>query len=292
MDAGADSYVGATSTDLIASAFFAYSCSLLIKAGEILGEDMSEYRTLHKNVVARFREYFMENGMPKEVLPYTEILPANKTAPIDALRRGLTQTGLILIMHFGLCTDEERPALAAKLAQLIRDNGNRMTTGFVGTPYILHVLSDNGYTDLAYELLMQDQNPSWLYSVNHGATTMWEHWNSLKEDGSFWSTDMNSFNHYAYGAVYDWIFGVAVGIKPREDGAGYRKVDIAPHPSKHLGFAKASIDSRCGKITCHWYYKGDTVYYEIEIPNGVSANVTLPSGKNYTLNGGRYHFAE
>ncbi len=295
MDAGPDSYEGATSTDLIASAFFAYSTELLVKAGDVLGEDVEEYRALYANIVKRFREYFMEDGFPKKQLPYTEIVkresPANNQ-PVDILRQGLTQTALVLILKFNLCRPEERKALGDKLAQMVRENGNKMTTGFVGTPYIMHALTEAGYTDLAYELLFQEGYPSWLYSVTRGATTMWEHWNSLKEDGSFWSTAMNSFNHYAYGAVFDWIFGVAVGIQPCEEAPGYQTVNIAPHPDKRLGFVKSSIDSRKGKISMHWYYKGDVVYYEIEIPQGVTANLTLPSGKTSVLQGGRYFFAE
>ena len=295
MDDGQDSYVGATSNDLIASAFFAYSTSLVIKAGEALGENVDEYKALHANIVKAFRAYFMENGMPKESFPYTEFVDpyrGGKGQPIDTTRLGMTQTALVLILHFGLCTDEERPALAAKLCEMIRDNGNRMTTGFLGTPYILHVLSDNGYTDLAYELLFQEQNPSWLYSVCHGATTMWEHWNSIKEDGSFWSTDMNSFNHYAYGAVYDWIFGVSSGIKTVEDAPAYKKIAIAPHPDKRLGYADAQIESRQGKVRSYWYYKGDKVYYEFEVPAGATAEITLPSGYTTTVGEGIHHFAE
>jgi alpha-L-rhamnosidase len=154
------------------------------------------------------------------------------------------------------------------------------------------VLSDNGYTDLAYELLFQEKNPSWLYSVCHGATTMWEHWNSLKEDGSFWSTDMNSFNHYAYGAVFDWIFGVSSGIKTVADAPAYRKIVFEPHPDKRLGYADASIESRCGKVRSNWYYKGDKVYYEFEVPAGSTAEITLPSGYKTTVDEGIYHFAE
>ena len=121
---------------------------------------------------------------------------------------------------------------------------------------------------------------------------MWEHWNSLKEDGSFWSTSMNSFNHYAYGAVYDWIFGVSAGINPCEDAPAYKKIAIAPHPCKELGFVDASIESRSGFVRSAWYYKDDAVYYEVEIPEGATAELTLPSGKTYTLTGGIYHFAE
>lgn len=289
MDAGEDSYVGATSNDLIASAFFAYSTSLLVRAGEALGMDMTEYRTLYGKVRAAFRDYFMENGMPKDEFPYTEIR-VNEHAPVDTVRKGVTQTALTLILHFDLCEESERPALAAKLVELIRANGNRMTTGFVGTPYLLHALSENGYTDVAYTLLMQEQNPSWLYSVCHGATTMWEHWNSLKEDGSFWSTDMNSFNHYAYGAVFDWIFGVACGIKPCADAPGYEKILIAPHPDRSLGFADASIDTKHGTVRVHWYYKEDRVAYEIEIPAGTTAVLTLPNRSPLTLVAGTYLF--
>lgn len=294
MDDGQDSYVGATSNDLIASAFFAYSTSLVIKAGEVLGEDVEEYKALHKNVVKAFREYFMENGMPKKEFPYTEIVDPYRRGvkPVDTTRLGMTQTALVLILHFSLCTEEERPALAAKLAEMIRANGNRMTTGFLGTPYILHVLSDNSYTDMAYELLFQEKNPSWLYSVCHGATTMWEHWNSLKEDGSFWSTDMNSFNHYAYGAVYDWIFGVSSGITTVADAPAYKQIVFAPHPDKRLGYADASIESRCGKVRSYWYYKGDKVYYEFEVPAGSTAKIILPSGYQTTVGEGTYHFAE
>ena len=289
MDAGEDSYVGATSNDLIASAFFAYSTALLVKAGEALGMDMTEYRSLYENIRTAFRAYFMENGMPKEELPYTEI-PVGGRAAVDTVRRGITQTALTLILHFDLCNDDERPALAAKLVELIREFGMRMTTGFVGTPYLLHALSESGYADIAYELLFQEKNPSWLYSVTHGATTMWEHWNSLKEDGSFWSTDMNSFNHYAYGAVFDWIFGVSCGIKPK--APAYREISFQPHPDRRLGFAETSIDSKCGTIRAHWYYKDADVYYELELPAGVTAHVTLPSGFTATVTGGIHHFTD
>ena len=291
MDAGEDNRIGATSNDLIASAFFAWSTEMVIRAGEVLGEDVSEYKDLYANIRNTFRAYFMENGMPKEEFPLTE-QPLPRRTVVDTVRKGITQTGIALILHFGLCEEEERPALAAKLAELIKENDGRMTTGFVGTPYLLHALSDNGYTDIAYSLLMQERNPSWLYSVTHGATTMWEHWNSLKEDGTFWSTRMNSFNHYAYGAVFDWIFGVSSGIKPVAADPAYKTVNIAPHPHKCLGWADASIDSRNGLIRSYWYYKGETVYYEFDIPAGVTANVTLPSGNKYTLNGGSYRFAE
>jgi len=291
MDGDPEKCYGATAHDLIASAFFAYSTSLLIKAGEVLGKDMSEYRALYANVRKAFRAYFMENGMPKETFPFVFDEKQNSRQE-KRQRLGMTQTALVLILHFDLCEGNERAALAAKLVEMIRENGMRMTTGFVGTPYLLHVLSDHGYLDVAYALLMQEKNPSWLYSVTHGATTIWEHWNGIREDGTFWDKTMNSFNHYAYGAVFDWIFGVASGIKPMENAPAYREVAIAPKPDKCLGFVETSIDTRNGTVRMHWYYKGDTVYYEIEIPDGVTAHLTLPSGYTEDLMGGCYHFAE
>ena len=290
MDAGEDSYVGATSNDLIASAFFAHSTDLLIRAGEVLGKDMSHYRELHKNVVKRFREYFMENGMPKEELPFTEIIPEYRHKTIDTVRKGLTQTAIVLILHFDLCTDEERPALADKLVELIHEFGDLMATGFVGTPYILHVLSNHGKTDMAYQLLLEERNPSWLYSVTHGATTIWEHWNGIKEDGSFWSTAMNSFNHYAYGSVCDWLYGVAAGITVSEEGVGYKKFTLAPKPSKKLGHVNCAIETVSGRIESRWYYKGEQVFFEFTVPNGSEAVITLPNGYTETVNGGTYYY--
>ena len=289
MDAGEDSFVGATSNDLIASAFFAHSVKLLIKAGEVLGINMEEYKILHENVRKAFRDYFMENGLPKAELPYTEELLTNASA-VDTVRKGMTQTAIVLILYFELCDTSERGKLAKKLVELMAQNDNLMSTGFVGTPYLLHVLSDNGYADVAYRLLFEERNPSWLYSVNHGATTMWEHWNGIKEDGTFWSTDMNSFNHYAYGAVFDWIFGVACGVKPMETNPAYKEVTISPIPHKALGFVDSSIKTRHGTIKVKWYYIGEQVRYEFEIPLGVTAHITLPSGYKTMISAGVYHF--
>lgn len=284
MDGDGEHCVGATPTDYIACVYYVYSVRLLVKAGKTLGYDMTEYEELEPKVVEATRARYVR-GAALRLLP-------NEWKEGDAEPTLETQTAYVLALYFGICEDEHRPAMAARLAQMLRDNGTRMTTGFLGTPYLLHTLSQNGYTELAYELLMQEKTPSWLYPVDHGATTMWEHWNSLKEDGTFWSTSMNSFNHYAYGAVYDWLFNVSSGISPVESAPGYKEIVLEPHPNKCLGFADASIESRNGFIRSHWYYKGDTVYYEFEIPQGVTAHLRLPSGHTEELGGGIYHFAE
>ncbi len=288
MDAGYGIYVGATQRDFIASAYFAYSTSLVIKAGRILGEDVSYFEDLYAKVRAKFRECFMKDGMPVYLREY-------KGAELDDGKgrdprpiKDVTQTAIVLILHFGLCEPCEREELVAKLCELIRENDGRMTTGFVGTPYILHALSDNGRAKEAFDLLLQEKAPSWLFSVNMGATTIWEHWDSVDENGKMWSTDMNSFNHYAYGSVFDWVFGDMLGIKVDDDGAAYTKITIAPLTDKRIGFAEGSIDTRSGEVFVSWRYIGDKVRYDLRIPENTVATLKIKGHGIRTLKGGSY----
>lgn len=244
LDAPEGSYTGSTDTDFIASAFYAYSASLVIRAGHILGRDVKKYEELHANIVAAFKA----------------ALPAPKT-----------QTEHVLVLNFGLTDRPEE--IAAELDDMIRKNGMHLQTGFVGTPYLLHVLSEHGYCDTAYSLLLQESYPSWLYPVNHGATSIWEHWDGVREDGTFWSRDMNSYNHYAYGSVLDWIYTVAAGIQTDPEYPGYEKAIIAPHPDRRLPWIEASLDTPHGKISSRFTCEGDDVRYEIETP--VEATVIL-----------------
>lgn len=290
MDAGEDYYMGATQTDLIASAYFYYSTGLTIKAGKVLGEDTAELETLHRNIRKAFREAFMENGMPKLYMK-GDALKENQTGKYDRPIKPITQTAIALILRFGLYEEAERQGLVDKLVELIQEFGGRMSTGFVGTPLILHVLSDNGRADVAFNLLLQEQNPSWLFSVNQGATTIWEHWNSKKEDGSFWSTAMNSFNHYAYGSVYDWMFGDMVGLTVCDDGAGYKKITYRPHTDKRIGFANGSLETRQGKLSASWKYLPDgTIRYELNLPAATTAEISIPGQAVRTVTGGSYVF--
>ena len=258
LDAPAGSYKGSTREDFIATAFYAYSTSLVIKAGKVLGEEVAEFEALYQNIVSAFREAFPEY---------------------------LTQTECVLAAHFGLAPN--RQSAADQLAAMVKDNGNKLQTGFVGTPYLLHVLSDYGHSDLAYSLLLRDQYPSWLYPVTKGATTIWEHWDGIMENGDFWSSDMNSYNHYAYGAVADWVYGVAAGIKPMEDYPGYQKITIAPVPDNRLDWLKASLHTRHGLIRSEWRQEEDQWRYEIETP--VDAVITI-AGNTYECSRGRYLF--
>ena len=258
MDAPYGSYKGASRDDFIASAFYAYSVCIVIKAGNALGADTAEYEKLKNNIKAEFEKTFPEC---------------------------LTQTECALALYFGLT--ENKKKTADKLAELIKENGNRLTTGFVGTPYLLHALSENGYTELAYTLLLTEEKPSWLYSVKMGATTVWEHWDGIDDEGKMWSADMNSFNHYAYGCVLDWVYSVAAGIDTDEKAAGYKKARIAPNPDKRLGFLSAELKTRRGIIRSEWRYENRKVHYHIVTP---VETVIKIGDTEQTVSPGEYNF--
>ncbi len=258
-------YKGATSQQYIAQCFFAYSTSLLVKAGKVLGKDVSYYEDLYENVVKAFRKTYMKDG-----------LPVNRT-----------QTACTLALHFNLCEEGDREKIADLLCELIHERGDTLCTGFVGTPYLLHALTETGHSDLAYTLLLQEKYPSWLFSVRMGATTIWEHWDGINEQGDVWSADMNSYNHYAYGAVADWMYGVMLGIKIDESKPAYENVILAPVVDKRLSYAKASVDTRSGLVKSEWRIEGDTVYYDFTVP--VSADVTI-DGVTTHVGAGEHHF--
>lgn len=239
IDAPFGSYKGSSDEDFIASAFYANSVSLVVKAGKALGEDVSYYEALYANIVSEFK---------KTYTTYT------------------TQTEHVLAISFGL-TDNKQ-AVGDSLNRMINDNGCKLTTGFVGTPRLLHALSATGHTDMAYSLLLQTEYPSWLFSVKMGATTIWEHWDGIREDGTMWPSDMNSYNHYSYGSVADWIYEVAAGIQPVEDSPGFERIRISPNPDRRLGHLDVIIDTVCGIVRSFWVYQPDgKIRYEITVPS-------------------------
>ncbi len=265
LDAPAGSYKGSTDENLINEAYFAYSTSLLVKAGKVLEKDMSEYELLYQKI----RDCFQQNYIRDDDL----VCP--------------TQTAYVLTIYFGLCN---KPLLMARrLAEMIQANGNKLQTGFVGTPYLLHALSDNGYEDLAYTLLLQEEFPSWLYSVNQGATTIWEHWDGMNDKGEMWSTDMNSFNHYAYGSVADWMYGVAAGIQPDEEKPGYRHFFLRPMPDKRLGSVQASLKTKFGTITSGWYRTNGKTVYAFDVPANTTATVMI-EGQTIEVSSGHHEY--
>lgn len=258
LDAPVGSYKGSTRADFLASAFYAYSVQLLVKTGKVLGKDISAYEELYEKIVETFRETYTE---------YT------------------TQTECVLAAYFGLAKDTQKAA--DQLAQKVIEAGCKLQTGFVGTPYLLHVLSDHGYTKLAYDLLLRTEYPSWLYPVTKGATTVWEHWDGIMENGDFWSADMNSFNHYAYGAVADWVYCQAAGIQTLEDYPGYEKVKFTPLPDERLDWLEARVKTRHGQVSSRWQKQDGMWRYEIETP--VEAIVVI-AGKEYQVGPGCHLF--
>lgn len=234
-------YDGATQKDFISSAYLYKTTKLVSEIESILNIDNSYHLNLANKIKNAFRSYFMKDGLP--ILNY-EKCPQNPNKPDIAI----TQTSLSILLKFGLYEGEdERKLIASKLNELVVNNGNRLNTGFIGTPILLYALSENGYKETALNLLLQEKFPSWLYSVNQGATTIWEHWDGVNEKGEFWSKDMNSFNHYSYGSVLSWIIENIVGLKRLEPG--YKKIKVEPIFDDRIGNVSFSINTVNGKIS-------------------------------------------
>ena len=253
-------YPGATTgTDVIATAFFAYSTSLLSKTAAVLerDNDAREYERLLGNITEAFRrEFVTESGRVAEN----------------------TQTAYTLALMFDLLPDELRLEAAQRLADDVRERRSHLTTGFLGTPYINHVLTRFGHLDVAYDLLLQESYPSWLYPLTRGATTIWERWDGLKPDGTFQTPGMNSFNHYAYGAVGDWMYRVVAGIDTHPEAPGYKHVLIQPRPGGGLTHAMAALETMYGKVESNWQVEGDDFHLRVTIPANTTATVRIPDG--------------
>lgn len=266
LDSPEGSYKGSTPDDLIATAYYKYSTELFIKAAHALGRDVAKYENIPAEAAAAFRREYMENGRVKNA----------------------TQTACVLALYFDITDD--RAATATQLNELVKRAGH-LETGFVGTPYLLHALSDNGYAETAYDLLLRREYPSWLYPISKGATTVWEHWDGIKPDGTMWSTDMNSFNHYAYGAVADWMYGAAAGINSDPDRPGFEHIIFRPVTDRRLDFVKASIDTRRGTVASEWRRENGRIKYIFTVPEGCGASVII-GGEKHEVGAGTHEFFE
>jgi alpha-L-rhamnosidase len=163
------------------------------------------------------------------------------------------------------------------LVENIKQYTNHLTTGFLGTPYLCHVLSRFGYADVAYKLLLQETYPSWLYPVKMGATTIWERWDGIKPDGSFQAISMNSFNHYAYGAIGDWMYKTVAGINYDAANPGYKQILIAPKLGGNFTTASASLETLYGTVSSAWKIENDKFIFDVTIPANATATIQLPS---------------
>ena len=235
-------------------------------------------------------------GRPDDAERYAAIYAAQKDFFIsqyvneDGTVKLSQQTAALFALRLGLLPDEKSTAaVKAQLVENIKAHGNLLQTGFLGTSILLPTLSMNGLNDVAYTLLLSDGMPSWLYSVNAGATTVWERWNSYSLENGFGDVGMNSFNHYAYGCVTEWMFEYMAGIRP--EYAGFEEFVLAPNPDKRIGYCKASYESDAGLIESFWRYEGDRLVYECTVPANTEAKLILPfGGGEKTLGSGKYRF--
>jgi len=246
----------------ITQCFFANSTQLVINAAKVLGHeaDVKKYQALLKDIKKAFQNEFVTNS--------------GRVGPN-------TQTAYVLALQFDMLPESQREQAVDRLVDNIKRYGYHLTTGFLGTPYLCHVLSRFGREDMAYELLMQDTYPSWLYPVTMGATTIWERWDGIKPDGSFQTPGMNSYNHYAYGAIGEWMYQNISGINADPLAPGYKRIKIKPILGGGLTEASGSLETYYGTIKSAWKYEGKYLKQQITVPVNTRAEVYLLS-EGYT----------
>ncbi|MBT2291522.1 family 78 glycoside hydrolase catalytic domain [Paenibacillus albidus] len=253
-----ESSMGGTDQDFIASAYYCYSTRLVAKAAKVLGleDDASYYGQISGEVRQAIEdEFFSKTGR----------------LALD------TQTAYAIALKMDLAPETYRKRLVDGLVNRLRKDHNHLKTGFVGTPYLNFALSDNGCEELGYTLLLNDDYPSWLYAVKLGATTIWERWNSIDTDGKIGNPGMNSLNHYAFGAIAEWMYRVIAGINPSEDAPGFRRVVLAPKPDFRLRWAKAKLESAAGTYMSEWAFDEEgRLEFRFDIPFHSTALVRLP----------------
>tara|TARA_R110002096_G_scaffold9533_1_gene37553 strand:- start:56327 stop:59101 length:2775 start_codon:yes stop_codon:yes gene_type:complete len=255
---------GDTSHSLIGTAFFAHSAKLTAQTAGILGEteEQAKYEALFKSVAEAFEnEFFDETGKVKDV---TE-----------------TQTSYLLALAFDLLSEDKQANAKKHLLETIEAADNHLRTGFLGTPLLSQVLDETGEIDLMYKLLFNETYPSWFYSINQGATTIWERWNSYSKEEGFNPMSMNSLNHYAYGAIGEWMYERIAGIAPLE--AGYKSIRIAPEPRQPLTSAAASVNTPYGKVSSSWEVSNNEFKLEVVVPPNTTAKVSIPANTQNEL---------
>lgn len=261
---------GATDVYLVANAYYAYSTNLVRKAAEVLNkhEDAEKYSNLYRTIKKAFN---------KEYITATGRLVSE------------TQTACVLALYFDLAEEKHRKRILQSLETNIANHKNHLSTGFVGTPYLCHTLTENNRHDLAGTIFLKDDYPSWLYAVKKGATTIWERWNSILPNGDFETSGMNSLNHYAYGSIGEWMYRRLAGINQLEPG--YKKILIKPQLMKGITFVEATYKSVYGKIKSAWTCQNQRIKVEVEIPANTTALLLLPEKEEpIELGSGRYQY--
>jgi len=270
---GSGNVFGNTPKDLIGTAMFAYSAGLLAKMARVLGRsaEAARYERLTERVRRAYQKRFLTG---------------------DGVAAGLTQTSYVLTLQFDLAPEAMRPKLMNELLRDIEQRGNKLTTGFVGASYLPHVLSRFGRTDVAYKLLHQKAWPSWLYAVTQGATTIWERWDGWTKENGFQDKGMNSFNHYAYGAIGSWLYAVVAGVDVDPAQAGYKHILLAPQPGGELTSARGTLQSVHGEILSSWKLRAGRFEWEVIVPPNTTASATFPVPAGAKLTEGRTTLAK
>jgi alpha-L-rhamnosidase len=258
-----------TPTDLIGTAFFAYSTDIVRRAALALGKDgdAAQLQQLHDQIADAF---------------------ARRWVRADGRVGSGSQTSYVLALHFGLVPDALRAAAADRLAANVAARDGHLSTGFLGTPFLLSVLADTGHTAEAYRILEQRTYPSWGYEIGLGATTIWERWDGIKVDGGFQDPGMNSFNHYGLGSIGDWLYGSVGGLAPDDAAPGYRRIVVRPTPGGTLTDASATIDTDYGEARSAWRRNGERTVLDVDVPVNVVAEVHVPlaAGQEVREDGG------
>ena len=251
---------GLTPKDLIGTAFFAHCARLMQQIATVLGkpQDAAEYAALFEKIRAAYQARFL--------------------TPEGLVASG-TQTSCVLTLHFDLAPEALRPVILHALVRSIEKNGNKLATGFVGTSYLPHVLSRGGRLDVAYRLLHQKRWPSWLYAVTQGATTIWERWDGWTKEKGFQTTEMNSYNHYAYGAIGEWLYGTVAGLEIDPACPGYKHAIVKPQPGGELTWAQARLATSYGELSSRWEIQDGVLHLAITVPSNTTATLFVPAAQ-------------
>ena len=263
-----------TPAGVVGTAYAAYSTRLFAEMAAALGRtaDAEKYGARATAVTGAFADAYVS---------------------ADGRVQGDSQTAYVMALSMGLVPAAQRDAAGKRLAERVASRGFHLSTGFLGTPDLLPALSDTGNLDIAYRLLLNRDYPSWGYEIARGATTVWERWDSIKPDGSFGDVSMNSFNHYAYGAVGDWMYRTIGGIRPDDAAPGYRHVTIAPQPGGGLTSARATYRSRYGQFVSGWKLDAaGQMTLDVTVPGNTTATVEIPAASRWSVTEGGKPAAE
>ncbi|RIK46516.1 MAG: alpha-L-rhamnosidase, partial [Chloroflexi bacterium] len=297
-----------TPRDLIGTAFLAYDASLMAQIAAVLGKTRAaaRYRRLFAAVKQAFADRFLKgsiqtaDAIPEAVRQQVEHGDAISRGNLKAVDYGPitsavfntnlftpTQTAYVLALHFDLLPKRLRAKAVAELVADIERRDMHLSTGFVGAPYLPHVLSSHGRLDVAYALLKQTSWPSWLYSVTQGATTIWERWDGWTEENGFQSAEMNSFNHYAYGSIGAWLYNTVAGIEIDPKQPGYKHLILRPQPGGGLTCARGALQTLYGELLSEWAQEGNRFEWTVLVPPNTTATAHLPlrEGAAVQLNG-------